>query len=51
MMCMDKFVDIMCEVNPKHKKRVIEERGKKVLYVKVLKAIYRCIESILMTGM
>ena len=44
----DEFVDIMCEVNPEFKKHVIEERGKKVLYVKVLWAIYGCIKSALL---
>ena len=44
----DEFVDIMCEINPEFKKHVIEERGKKVLYVKVLRAIYGCIQSALL---
>ena len=30
------FVDIMCEVNPEHKKNVIYENGKKVLHMEVL---------------
>ena len=41
------FVDIMCEVNPEHKKNVVYENGKKVLYMEVLQAIYGCIESVL----
>ena len=44
----DEFVDIMCQVNPEYKKHVIEEKGKKVLYVKILRAIYGCIESALL---
>ena len=43
-----KFVEIMCEVNPEYLPYVTEERGKKVLYLKVLQAIYGCIESALL---
>jgi hypothetical protein len=42
------FVDIMCEVNPEYIPYVIEEKGEKVLYLKVLQAIYGCIESALL---
>ena len=41
------FVDIMCQVNPEHVKNVTYENGKKVLYLEILQAIYRCIESAL----
>ena len=41
------FVDIMCEVNPEHKKNIIYEKGKKVLYMEILMTIYGCIESAL----
>ena len=41
------FVDIMCGVNPEHKKNVVYENGRKVLYMEVLQAIYGCIESAL----
>lgn len=44
----DEFVDIMCEVNPEFKKYVRLEKGKKVLHVRCLRAIYRCIESALL---
>ena len=44
----DEFVEIMCEVNPDYIQHVTEENGKKVLYVKVLRAIYGCIESALL---
>ena len=37
----------MCEVNPEHKQNIIIEHSKKVLYVQVLKAIYRMIKSAL----
>jgi hypothetical protein len=44
----DEFVDIMCEVNPEYKKYMIEENGKRVLYIRILRAIYGCIESALL---
>ena len=49
MVFRDEFVDIMCEVNPEYKKYVTTDRnGKRILYVKVLRAIYGCIESALL---
>ena len=42
------FVDIICEVNTDYKTYVKCEIRKKVLYVKVLRAIYGCIESSLL---
>ena len=49
MVFRDEFVDIMCEVNTEYKKYVTTDRnGKKILYVKVLRAIYGCIESALL---
>ena len=42
------FVDIMCEVNPEYKPFVLEENGKKVLYMNILRAIYGCIQSALL---
>jgi len=41
------FVDIMCEVNPEYATTVAIEYGKKVLYVKIKKAIYGMVESAL----
>jgi hypothetical protein len=41
----DEFVDILCEVNPEYKKHVRIVNGRKVLYVRILRAIYGCIES------
>ena len=42
------FVDYMCEVNPEHIPNVrYDKRGKKVLYMRVVRAIYGCIESAL----
>ena len=49
MVFRGEFVDIMCEVNTEYKKYVTTDRnGKKILYVKVLRAIYGCIESALL---
>ena len=42
------FVDIMCGVNPKHKKNVHVENLVTVLYIRLLKAIYRYMESALL---
>ena len=41
------FADLMCEVNPEHTKNIVYEKGRKFLYMSVLKAIYGCIESVL----
>ena len=46
------FVDIMCSVNSEHAKNIIyEQKGRKrikVFYLKVLRAIYGCLESALL---
>lgn len=43
------FVDIMCEVNPEYEQYVrTDKKGRKYLYVRVLQAIYGCIESALL---
>ena len=39
------FVDMMCEVNAEHKNNVIYENGKKVLYMKIIRGLYGCIEA------
>ena len=41
------FVNMMCDVNPEHRKNVILENGKKVLYMKIIRGIYGCIEAAL----
>ena len=41
----DEFVDIMCDVNDEYRQYVRYEGKIKVLYVKVLHAIYSCLES------
>ena len=42
------FVDIMIQVNPEYKDDVRFENGIKVLYVKILRALYGMIESALL---
>ena len=41
-------VDIMCKVDPMYKKYVYYEKGKKVLYLRLLKALYGCMQSALL---
>jgi hypothetical protein len=41
-------VDIMCNVCEGYRKFVCYERGKKVLYLKLLKALYGCVQSALL---
>ena len=43
------FVDIMCEVNSKHKKNIRVYNGVKLIYLRILKALYGCIESALLS--
>ena len=38
------FVDIMCDTNKENRQYLRYEQGKKVLYLKVLREIYGCIE-------
>ena len=40
-------IGFMCEVNPEHKKSVIYKNEKKVLCLRVVRAIYACIGSAL----
>jgi hypothetical protein len=41
-------VDILCEVNTDYKRFVVIENGKKVLYLRLLKALYGCLRSALL---
>jgi hypothetical protein len=41
-------VDIMCNVNPRYTQFVTIEHGKKVLYLRLLKALYGCVKSALL---
>ena len=38
----------MCDVNPELKTDIIIENGKRILYMRILKALYDCIESSLL---
>ena len=40
----DEFLDIMYEVNPDYKPYVQYENGNKVIYVKVMRVMYVCID-------
>ena len=42
---VDEFVDLMCMADPSLKPIVRMENGKKVLYLRILKALYGGIES------
>lgn len=39
------FVDMMCQINPEHKKNIQYEKSEKVLYMRVTRDIYGCIEA------
>ena len=48
MVFRNEFVDLLCKVDKKYKPFVCIVNGRKVLFVKVLRAIYRCIKSALL---
>ena len=42
------FVDIMCQISPEHKNNVtVDKKGRKVIYMRVVRALYGCIEAAL----
>ena len=41
------IAEMMCEVNPEYRKHLRQENSKTVLYIKVIRAIYGCIEAVL----
>jgi hypothetical protein len=41
-------VDILCKMNPEYSKFVVMEGGTKVLYIRLVKAIYGCVKSALL---
>jgi len=41
-------IDIMCQVNPRYSAYIVIERGCKVLYLHLLKALYGCVQSALL---
>jgi hypothetical protein len=40
-------LDILCKVNPEYEKFVVVENGVRVLYVRLIKALYGCVKSAL----
>ena len=42
------FVDIKCQVNPEYEQHVRYEKGEKVLYILVIRAIYGYVDSSLL---
>ena len=42
------LVKIMCEVNPRHKKNVCVKNGVKVIYLRIIKALYGCVGYVLL---
>ena len=44
----DELVDIMCTVDKSYKKYVIQKGNRKVLYLRVIRALYGCLESALL---
>ena len=43
-----KEVDLFCELDPSLKEYVVEEKGKRVLYVQLDRALYGCVQSALL---
>jgi Reverse transcriptase (RNA-dependent DNA polymerase)/Zinc knuckle len=41
-------VDILCEMNPEYEEFVVTENGVRVLYVRLIKALYGCVKSALL---
>ena len=41
-------VDVLCTANDKYKKYVKTEKGKKVIYLRLIRALYGCIQSALL---
>ena len=44
----NELVEIMCEIDPQYEKEVKMEGNTKVLYVKIVRALYGCLESALL---
>ena len=44
----DEYVDIMCDVNEEHRKNVVIKNMERVLYMKLVRVIYGCIQSALL---
>ena len=41
-------MDILCSINEEYKKYIVMERGIKVIYLRLLKALYGCVVSVLL---
>ena len=41
-------VDILCNTNPAYEEQVVEEYGKRVLYLRLRKVLYGCVMSALL---
>ena len=41
-------VDIMCEAYEEYQKFIVDKHGKKVLYLKLLRALYGCVQPALL---
>ena len=41
-------VDILCEANPKYRKFVVKDGSKQIIYLRLKKALYGCIQSALL---
>ena len=41
-------VELICKLNPEYRKYIVWERGKKVLNLQLIKALYGCIKSALL---
>lgn len=49
LMCLTgSIVDILCTINPNFKKSVVKQKGKRVIYIQLLKALYGCVCSALL---
>ena len=48
MKMQGQFVDYMCEADPRYKDYICYENGTKTIYLKLLRALYGCIESALL---
>ena len=42
------IVDIMCKMNPKHKKKMCVENVVRVLYLRIMEALYGFMESVIL---
>ena len=48
MKFMGETADLLCELNEKYSKFLVIEGGQKVIYVRLIKALYGCVKSALL---